>query len=354
MSVAPLTRRTDRRVLVTGGSGFIGTHLVERLRRSRSVKLINLDVAQPKMQEHFEFWRECDILCAGCLNRIFSEFRPDQVVHLAARADLDGKKIEDYLANSQGTENIARAITATSSVSRAIFVSTQLVVAPGAPPAHDQDFRPYSIYGESKVLSEKAVREAGLDCTWTIVRPTNVWGGWSPPYNRKFWLTLKRGLYIHPGSRPVRRSFGYVGNVVSQFERILDSPRELVHEKVFYVGGDVIDQLDWINAMAVELTGEQVRVAPLFLLRFLAAIGDAVIAFGGTFPLFSARLQRMRENYITPMAATFAALGRPEISLREGAKETASWLETLDEFRTSRPAGLRELVSYCLGKSNRT
>jgi hypothetical protein len=143
-----------------------------------------------------------------------------------------------------------------------------------------------------------------------------------------------------------------VENVVSQFQHILNSPRKDVHEKVFYVGDGVIDQLDWINAFAVELTGKEVRVAPRFLLRSLALVGDAVIALGGSFPIFSSRFRRMRENYITPMAATFAALGRPEIPLKAGVKETVAWLQTLEEFRASRPASHRELISYCLSKSN--
>lgn len=344
-------RFVNRRVLVTGGSGFIGTHLVERL-RSSSAEVINLDIARPKIQEHLTFWRECNIMSTETLNSMFSAFQPYQVIHLAARADLGGQTIEDYLVNSQGTKNIADAINRTASVERAVFVSTQLVVGPGALPTHDQDFRPYSVYGESKVLSEKAIRSAHLSCTWTIVRPTNIWGSWSAPYNRSFWLGLKKGLYIHPGSQPVKRSFGYVGNVVSQLDKILSSPKKAVHERVFYVGDEVIDLLDWINAFAVELTGKEVRVAPRFALQSLALAGDGVIALGGNFPIYSARFRRMRENYTTPMTTTFAAFGKPETPLHEGVKETVAWLQTLEEFRASKPASYRELISYCLSKSN--
>lgn len=342
-----------RRVLITGGSGFIGTHLVELLRRSPSSEIISLDIVPPKVQEHLELWRECDILSTESLNEIFSEFRPNQVVHLAARTDLEGARIEDYLVNTQGTENVVEAIKITPSVAHAVFVSTQLVVGPGTLPAHDQDFRPFSIYGESKVLSEQIVRQAQLCCTWTIVRPTNVWGSWSSSHNRQFWLVLKKGLYVHSGSQPVKRCFGFVGNVVAQFDRILNSQKEQVHGKVFYVGDEVVDQLDWINAFAIELTGHQVRVVPRWLLHSAALLGDAVIALGGTFPIFSARFLRMRQHYVTPMAPTFRTLGYPKIPLKEGVRETVAWLETLQEFKASRRANFRELISYCLSKSNK-
>ncbi|MGO9340347.1 MAG: hypothetical protein ACLPY1_22855 [Terracidiphilus sp.] len=61
-------------------------------------------------------------------------------------------------------------------------MSTQFVVGPGPLPVHDQDFRPYTVYGASKVLAEKAVRDGRLECVWTIVRPTNVWGSMHPRY----------------------------------------------------------------------------------------------------------------------------------------------------------------------------
>jgi nucleoside-diphosphate-sugar epimerase len=246
---------------------------------------------------------------------------------------MEGKTVEDYAVNSQGTKNVAHAVKVTSSVARVIFTSTQYVVGPGALPAHDQDFRPHTIYGESKVLSEKAVRSANLSCVWTIVRPTNIWGSWHPRYAREFWLVLKKGLYLHPGPQPVIRSYGYVGNVVLQLERILRSAENSVNGKVFYVGDESINLLEWVNAFSTELTGRKVRVLPRAFLRFLAWVGDSVIALGGRFPIFSSRFRSMTEDYQTPISETFTVLGKPEIPLREGVRETVSWLRTLDEFR---------------------
>ena len=111
------------------------------------------------------------------------------MLHFAARTDVLGKTVDDYPANHIGTANVIAAIQKTPSVQNAIFTSSQFVVAPGDLPKHDQDFRPHTVYGQTKVLSEKAVRAADLACAWTIIRPTNVWGRWHPRYPMEFWVS---------------------------------------------------------------------------------------------------------------------------------------------------------------------
>jgi GlcNAc-P-P-Und epimerase len=322
----------DDPILITGGSGFIGTHLINLLRSDGHTCIINVDIAPPKKPEHRDYWCKCDIMDRDGLHDVFARSRPAKMIHLAARTDPNGRFLQDYAVNFEGTAIVAAAVKRTPTVRSAIFTSTQYVVGPGSLPQDDYDFRPYTIYGESKVLSEKVVRAANLSCAWTIVRPTNVWGSWHPRYAQEFWRVLKKGYYFHPGQEPVRRSYAYVGNVVRQVQRILELPPELVCGRVFYVGDRSIDLLDWVNAFSLELTGREVRVVPRPFVRLLAKVGDAVIALGGRFPVFSSRYRSMTEHYTTPMEPTFATLGEPPIPWHQGVQETVAWLRTQGSF----------------------
>ena len=64
----------------------------------------------------------------------------------------------------------------------------------------------------------------------------------------------------------------------------------------------------------------------------MAKLGDIVIKCGGHFPIFSSRFRSMTEDYITPMEPTYAALGPPLISMKEGVHETVEWLRSESAF----------------------
>ncbi len=211
------------RVVVTGGSGFIGTHLVEALTREKH-EVLNLDIRAPQVTHHRRYWKAVDILDREVLTKTLQEWQPTQAVHLAARTQTDSGRLGDYEVNTEGTENVLDAIKMCPSVAQLVHTSTQFVVRPGRIPERDDEYAPHTTYGQSKALSEQRVRAAGLPCLWTIIRPTNIWGPWHPRYPREFWRVLAKGLYFHPNGPPAFRSYGYVGNVVHQISRILDAP----------------------------------------------------------------------------------------------------------------------------------
>jgi len=259
---------------------------------------------------------------------MLSAYEPTQIIHLAGRTDMEGKTVDDYAANHVATGNLVAAIRYLPSVERAIFTSSQFVVGPGPLPASDVEFRPHTIYGQSKAKSEQVIRDADLPCIWTIVRPTNVWGKWHPRYPNEFWRVLKQGRYVHPGRKGVVRSYAYVGTVVQQLRAILMASPDAVHRELFYVGDAPIDLLDWTNAFSMELVGRPVRVVPRPIVHCMAKVGDAVIAFGGNFPIFTSRYSSMTEEYLTPMQKTLDRLGVPSVDLAEGVKETVTWLRS--------------------------
>jgi GlcNAc-P-P-Und epimerase len=322
----------QRRLLITGGSGFIGANLIREIDRWGGYEVLNLDVAPPKFASKSATYRRCDLLDRQAVEQSFAEVQPTHVVNFAGRTDMFGATVDDYAANHLGTKNVIGAIQQTPSVENVVFTSSQYVVGPGRLPDGDEDYRPHTIYGQSKVETEKAIRRANLSIPWTIIRPTNIWGRWHPRYPSEFWRVLKQGRYVHPSGPPVTRCYGYVGNVVDQVLTILAHEDGSLNGKTFYVGDPPIDIYEWTNAFSLELTGKPVRIIPRPVLLALAKVGDVVIKFGGDFPIFSSRFRSMTEDYLTPMEPTYAALGSPRMSMKEGVHETVEWLNTESTF----------------------
>ena len=98
------------KILITGGSGFIGTNLIEGLYGQEGTMLLNIDNTQPKIDEHRKVWQNVDIRSREKLKELVKTFSPDYVIHLAARTDLNGKTLEDYNANMQGVTNLLDAL----------------------------------------------------------------------------------------------------------------------------------------------------------------------------------------------------------------------------------------------------
>lgn len=319
------------KLLVTGGSGFIGTNLVQHC-LDHGDSCLNVDWNPPLNVQHRAYWRECNILDGQALREVFATYQPTHVVHLAARTDtdiydLDGD-LNEYIQNTQGTQCVLACIKETPTVMRAIITSSMFVCEAGYLPQHDQDFRPFTLYGVSKKRTEELTRASHLDCTWTIIRPQTIWGPWSLRYRDVMFRVMKRGLYFHPSKKDVRRAYGYVGNVIWQLRQILEAPAPQVHQQVFYVGDRPIDLRAWADRFSQALTGQPVRLLPTSLVKGIALTGDVLQSANLRFPLTSTRFDSMTQDYLTPIEKTYRILGEPPFTTDQGVRETISWYET--------------------------
>ncbi len=327
----PRLDRRGTRLLITGGSGFIGTAVVNHQVRC-GAEILNLDIASPTRTDQQAFWQQQDIMDAEGMMRVFAEFKPTHVLHLAARADLDEEHdISEYATNIEGTENVLRATAKSPTVCTAVITSTMFVCEPGYRPVSDTDYRPHTLYGRSKVRTEELTREANLSCAWVITRPAMIWGPYHARLRAEFLRILRKGLYFHPGNTRAIRSYGYVGNTAWQISRLLEAPGDEIRGRTLYLADPPVDLLSWADEFSRQVLGRPVRRMPWPLIRGLAFTGDVMARVGLRFPMTSFRLENMTRDNVVDCAPIDSLVPSLPYSVAEGVRETVAWLRELGD-----------------------
>ena len=317
------------KILITGGSGFIGTNLIELLLSVNFNNFINVDRQKPFNSKQETYWVECNLLDTEKLQIIFDNYMPTHVVHLAARTDTASEKLEDYYDNTAGTKSLISILEKSESVKLSVITSTQYVYkSKKIPfPVSDTDFKPHTAYGFSKKITEEYTRNSAMKSAWTIVRPTNVWGPWHMRYPNELWRIIDKGLYFHPGNEDPIKSYAYVKNVAYQIYRIMAAPIEEVDRQVYYVGDFPMHSKTWLNAFTVELTGKKIQVVPKSILYLLSVMGTVLAKMGIRFPLTILRYENMIDNYNTKMNKTIDLFGLSHPDLHANVRETINWVK---------------------------
>ena len=313
-------------IVVTGGSGFIGTNLIEDL-LDKGYEVWNFDVKPPKIEERRNIWIELDLKNKEALHDQFNKIHPDYIVDLAARTDLDGKRIDDYNDNIEAVKNVLECANKLPMLRKVVITSSMLVCRVGHQPHDQKDYAPSTLYGESKVITEKLTWEADIKCDWAIIRPTSIWGPWFGVPYRNFFDMVMRHRYFHIGKKSCTKTYGYVGNAVYQIEAILFSDSKDRTDKVFYIGDYEPYPIEiWANEIAEQLGYRIIRV-PYWIIKCAAIAGDMLKAMGISFPMTSFRLKNMTTDNIIDMSRTRLYAPVLPFDRKCGIVDTLDWMK---------------------------
>lgn len=314
------------KILITGGSGFIGQNLIEYF-YSRYT-LLNYDIKPPKNKKHKDLWFEGDILDFEKLKKTIFDFQPDYIVHLAARTDLhETKDILGYNANILGVENLINILNSDGlNVKKTIYASSRMVCKIDYIPKNFDDYCPPNLYGESKMIGEQLVKTKARH-PHIIVRPTSIWGPWFEIPYKTFFDTVKSGKFFMPKNVNPKKSFGFVLNTTYQIEKLLFSQEPL--QQTYYLSDyPHIKVSTWASLIAKYFEVSQPKSLPLSFLKIIALGGDLLKKLGyKNPPLSSFRLNNLITDMVYDLSTLEAVCGQLPYQLEDGVKITTEWMK---------------------------
>jgi nucleoside-diphosphate-sugar epimerase len=313
------------KIFITGGSGFIGQNLIEQFRND--YELLNFDIKEPKNKTQLNYWCKGDILDYNHFKNSILAFNPDYIVHLAARTDLDEEKdIKGYNANIDGVENLINILNQEPlKVRKTIYASSRMVCRIDYVPTNFDDYCPPNLYGESKMIGEKLVKEKAKH-PHIIVRPTSIWGPWFEIPYKTFFDTIKSGKFFMPKNINPKKSFGFVLNTTYQLDKLLFTQDKL--KQVYYLSDyPNIEVGTWANLIAKYFDVSKPKSLPLSLLKIVAFGGDVLKKLGyKNPPLTTFRLNNLITDMVYDLSALEDVCGKLPYQLEEGVKITTEWI----------------------------
>jgi nucleoside-diphosphate-sugar epimerase len=239
MSISEINNK--KKVLVTGGTGFIGRALISELAKS-GYEIFALVRKTSKIEPLKAFgvnFIYADITDKDSLDKVL-DYKIDVIFHCAAL--VEGRSLKKLRkANVTGTENICR-LALNLGVERVVYLSSVAVVSGNTniPLSEDLPYSATNSYGISKIEAEKKVlefRNQGLRVA--ILRPCMVYGEGEPHMlDRLLFLLKNRMLPVVDGGRN-KLHLVYVGNVVSALMLALEK-EELLSGAYFVADREVL------------------------------------------------------------------------------------------------------------------
>lgn len=318
-------------VLVTGGTGFTGAHLVRRL-LARGDKVRVLDNQPGLFAEELKSlgadltlgsvtdYDLCRRLAQGC----------EVVHHLAASFQAVNRPQSEYWqVNVDGTGNVCRAAL-DAGVRRLVYCSTQGVHGNVDNPPGDEDtpIEPEDYYQLTKYEGEKKVREyvaKGLQAV--ILRPMAIFGPGDPERFLMIYRRVAKGKFIMAGPGKALYHPLYIDNLVDAF--ILAETMEKAQGQAYLIGdAEYVTIKDLVQRVAKALdTPVKIVHIPFWPVYAACTLCEIIYKpLPWEPPLFRRRADWFRQNRAFKIDRARTELGYdPKVSVDEGLKLTGEW-----------------------------
>lgn len=230
------------KIIVTGGAGFIGSHLVDALVAQGHQVLVIDDLSSGNIQNLHKLasFKQLSIADEN-LADVVADFKADVVYHLAAqknvRTSLQNPKFDAEI-NILGSLNLLQAALA-AQVKKFVFISTGGAIygeTENIPTAEDNLEQPLSPYGLAKLCFEKYLKLLSQDkMSWSILRLANVYGPRQDPQGEAgviaiFLDNILKGLPLKlNGDGKQTRDYVYVADVVAAAMQVLSSQKNEIY-----------------------------------------------------------------------------------------------------------------------------
>lgn len=318
------------KVLVTGGTGFTGSHLARKLlEQGKEVRI--LARSEKKAKELKELGAEIirgDITDPGSVLEAVKG--TDTVFNIAAayrEANLPDRAYWDI--NLGGTKNVIEAC-ARYSINRLIHCSTIGVVSSVSEPLTDETapYSPGDVYQESKCEAEKEVLKNVKSgrISASIIRPCAIYGPGDLRLLKMFKMIAEKKFYLI-GNGKAYYHMVYIDDLISAF--ILASEKKEAVGEVFIVGGEKYTTLMELFSIIAEefnvkLPGIRLPYKPIEVLSVL--IECAYKPTGKEPPLYRRRISFFKKNRAFDISKAKKILGyKPEYDLKKGIHLTSRW-----------------------------
>ncbi|HUG44762.1 MAG TPA: NAD-dependent epimerase/dehydratase family protein [Acidobacteriota bacterium] len=324
------------RVLVTGGGGFVGNAIVNRL-GARGWKVASFsrgfypDLESQNVEQIQGDLADREAVRKACQGR-------DAVVHVAARAGIWGRHRDFHQTNVEGTKNVIEACRS-ERIDRLVYTSSPSVVMDGADQNGIDEAAPYpdrylASYPETKAQAERLILAAADRRLGTVsLRPHLIWGPGDRHLLPKILERARSGRLRQVGPGRNRVDFTYIDDVARAHLLALDRlrPGASISGKAYFISqDDPVSLWGFINRVlqAIGSSPVQRRISPTAAYALGTVCETVYRCFGIRHdpPMTRFLARSLATAHWFRIDAAKRELGyRPETSINEGLKHFANW-----------------------------
>ena len=316
------------KVLVTGGTGFLGSHLIDRLLGTPDVEVHAL-VRSPERARRLEGRGDIRFLRGSLLDLPPLPAGLGVVYHLAGVTKA-GKSSDYYTVNRDGTASLLRALARGDASPRLVHVSSMAADGPsppGRPGREDDPPRPVSPYGRSKLLAEAEALKWKDRFPLVILRPAAVYGPGDEDF-LDFFRLIGRGILPLYGRR--RKSLSVCAASDAVAAMVLAAGADVASGEVFNVAHPEPATWEELGGTAARILGRKavrIRVPP-WTAYAVCAVSDGLgrLRRRPTALNLSKYRDMLPDAWEADVTKARRVLGfEARVPLEEGLRETLGW-----------------------------